>query len=270
MSFLLKLLDKAQEIKCERVELLKEINAKRASTSADDMVPVVSQFKLCSDDNIIKEKVKEVCDPIKEEVDKSLKKQTMLMNDVEKWTTRFPAHTSSKSPIGKTHIEKSLANGYEVFRELNSKLPKRVKHCHNLLDSLLRLQEKVNDFYFARETEKDELLRAYQQNVNSASTSESTSFTPNVLPTAQVSFVPLTVPPYNTEGYINAPQPNLLPAPLPTPLYSTPSAVPPPPQAAFYQQPNYGTQQTQAMFDEQFQCRPSQSSYHDLSFEYVA
>ncbi|VDK53271.1 unnamed protein product [Cylicostephanus goldi] len=83
MSFLLKLLDKAQEIKCERVELLKEINAKRTSTPVDDMIPIISQSKFCSDDTIIKEKLKEICDPIKEEVDKSLKKQTTLMNDVE-------------------------------------------------------------------------------------------------------------------------------------------------------------------------------------------
>ncbi|EPB71676.1 BRO1-like domain protein [Ancylostoma ceylanicum] len=68
-SFLLKMLDKAQEIKCERVEILK------------------------------------LCETVKDDVDKSLKKQKLLMKDVE--------------------------------------------HYHNLMENLLRLQQKVNDFSFA-------------------------------------------------------------------------------------------------------------------------
>ncbi|EYC21870.1 hypothetical protein Y032_0018g3576 [Ancylostoma ceylanicum] len=199
-SFLLKMLDKAQEIKCERVEILKEIHAKRGTTSVDEILPTLSHSKQLSHDEMLKEKLNELCETVKDDVDKSLKKQKLLMKDVEKWSNRFSSVPHSKSPVERAHVVKSLSHGYDVFQELNRKLPGRIRHYHNLMENLLRLQQKVNDFSFARETEKEELLRTHQGPVSWPG-----SGTPALIPTqlsaTQLSYVPsLTA----TEAFLHA------------------------------------------------------------------
>ncbi|RCN37175.1 hypothetical protein ANCCAN_16933, partial [Ancylostoma caninum] len=189
-SFLLKLIDKAQEIKCERVEILKEIHAKCGTTSVDEILPELSHSKHLSHDEMLKAKLRELTETVNEEVDKSLKKQKLLMKDVEvRWSNRFSSVPHSKSPVERAYVVKSLSHGYDVFQELNKKLPDRIRHYHNLMENLLRLQQKVNDFSFARETEKEELLRTHHQQVSWPGPG-----TPALIPT-QFSTTPLSFTP---------------------------------------------------------------------------
>ncbi|ETN69584.1 BRO1-like domain protein [Necator americanus] len=233
-SFLLKLIDKAQEVKCERAELLKDIHEKCNSTSMEDILPLLCRSKNVSPDDILKEKMNEVCETIKEEIDKSLKKQKLLMKDVEKWCARFSNANQQKGPIVRDHVEKSLLAGYDVFHDLSKKLPGRIKRYHHLMENLLRLQQKVNDFSFARETEKEELLRAYRCNP-SCNGSETSAAVPNVHPMTQVSFVPSAPPPYSTQPFIYSVPEQQSQFHLPQYTHVVPSGPTAPP---LYQPPN--------------------------------
>ncbi|KAL6726001.1 hypothetical protein Aduo_008014 [Ancylostoma duodenale] len=199
-SFLLKLIDKAQEIKCERVEILKDIHSKCGTTSVDEILPELGHSKQLSHDEMLKEKLRELTEAVKEEVEKSLRKQKLLMKDVEKWSNRFSSVPHSKSPVERAHVVKSLSHGFDVFQELNKKLPGRIRHYHNLMENLLRLQQKVNDFSFARETEKEELLRTHQQH-GSWPGPGTPALIPTQFSTTPVSFTP---PLTATEAFLHA------------------------------------------------------------------
>lgn len=60
---------------------------------------------------------------------------------------------------------KSLATAYDTFLELEGNLKEGMKFYNDLTPILLRLQQRVTDFCFARKTEKDDLMKQVQQNI---------------------------------------------------------------------------------------------------------
>ncbi|KHJ85644.1 hypothetical protein OESDEN_14625 [Oesophagostomum dentatum] len=212
MSFLMKLLDKAQEIKCERVEILKDITAQCSSTAVDALSSL-NESKLRNPGYEVELKLSDDCEVIRQEVNRSIRNQEALMRDVDKWSARFSPPKGLEVPSERDRAEESLERGYVVFCELSKKLPEKIKSYHALMDNLLRLQRKVSDFSFARETEKEELLR---QNAFPCPGLGTVPAIPAHLTTAQISFVPLATPLYPSQGCFTAlPQTGALPPTLP-------------------------------------------------------
>ena len=74
----------------------------------------------------------------------------------------------SDSSISREEALKSLAAAYNTFMELKPKgsLAEGIKFYNDITQLLVNFQNKVNYFCFARETEKEELLRDLSSSVS--------------------------------------------------------------------------------------------------------
>ncbi|KAK5979621.1 BRO1 domain-containing protein [Trichostrongylus colubriformis] len=168
----------------------------------------------------------ENCLPVEEMVNSSIKKQEYLLCDIENWSTRFSNEGNSQSTSQRQQMLRSLQLGYDAFKEIHRKLDEKIKAYSNQTAALRRLQVKVNDFAFARQTEKEELLRGRQILDSSRQGGKSTQ---------SQALNPVTAPPHpiptflQGAAYSNGMTPN-------TPF-------PAQPQYAYPQYPYYGAAQ---------------------------
>ncbi|KAK6012655.1 hypothetical protein OSTOST_22172, partial [Ostertagia ostertagi] len=159
------LMNQVQEIKVQREKLEKDFKAVR-SDIADDLLRAMAESQILNEEQISKEKIQEIYGPLKEQVEQSIKQQDHIMAEVQTWNTRF---TSEKSGSGtgaeRERVLKTLATAADSFHELKGNLEEGTKFYNDLTPILVRLQQKVSDFSFARQTEKEDLMRSMQQNI---------------------------------------------------------------------------------------------------------
>uniref|UniRef100_A0A915BQV0 MHD domain-containing protein n=1 Tax=Parascaris univalens TaxID=6257 RepID=A0A915BQV0_PARUN len=104
------------------------------------------------------------------------------------WNKKFCAEKAgSSSAVERERMLKMLANGHDKYLEIKSNLQEGTKFYNDLTPLLVRLQQKVADFCFARQTEKEDLMKQLQQNIVSGSTSSSASSAPPRPPPPKVS-----------------------------------------------------------------------------------
>lgn len=89
----------------------------------------------------------------------SLEKQGELVGRIEASHAAFEQETSSYSLSARDQKLMELAAGYDAYMELTSNLTEGTKFYNDLTPILLKIQNKVSDFVFARKTEKDDLLK---------------------------------------------------------------------------------------------------------------
>ncbi|EJD74895.1 apoptosis-linked 2-interacting protein X 1 [Loa loa] len=229
------LMDVVQEIKIGREKLEKEFTNVRC-----DMSPIF--LKALTDNQIINEeeistaKIAEIYGPLKTKVNESIKKQEDCLALVEVWNKKFGSEkASSQGAVERERILKILANGHDKFLEIKSNLDEGTKFYNDLTPLLLRLQQKVSDFCFARQTEKEDLMKQLQQNIVSGSSCGSAP--PRPPPPKTSSNASVSNNPFDAE------------APIPPPRninnFQATQASPIPPQNPNYQPQLCNSQQQQ-------------------------
>ncbi|KAK3106570.1 hypothetical protein FSP39_022711 [Pinctada imbricata] len=104
--------------------------------------------------------------PLREQVTASIQRQETLMARVQNSNTEFcQAKASSQSGAQRETMLKDLAAGFDMYMELKGNLEEGTKFYNDLTPLLLRLQNKISDFCFARKTEKEELMNDLQKSI---------------------------------------------------------------------------------------------------------
>ncbi|CAI4231493.1 unnamed protein product [Auanema sp. JU1783] len=224
------LMNQVQGIKNTRESIEKDLKSTDCNI-ANDFMKALSESQLLNEESISKEKINQLFSPLKEKVNASIKEQENVLAEVEKWNNVFSKEKSGNaSGAERERILKQLAAGFDVFNELKSNLEEGTKFYNDLTPILVRLQQKVNDFVFARQTEKEDLMKQVQQNIVSGGAPTSAvppprpppprpqnPTTPTVPPRGQSTgapSAPATAPQVGNSGDANFNQNNFMP---PTP-----------------------------------------------------
>ncbi|WKX95147.1 hypothetical protein Q1695_011978 [Nippostrongylus brasiliensis] len=203
------LMNQVQEIKVQREKLEKDFKAVR-SDIADDLLRALADSQLLNEEQISKEKIQQIYGPLKEQVEASIKQQDHIMAEVQTWNNRFTNEKSgSGSGAERERVLKMLAAGHDSFQELKGNLEEGTKFYNDLTPILVRLQQKVSDFSFARQTEKEDLMRQMQQNIVSGGGtggggSASSTPPPRPPPPAPRTEVEPPIPPPRTQQSLQA------------------------------------------------------------------
>ena len=96
---------------------------------------------------------------LQQQVAESVEKQEGIAGRIVAAHDQFTRETQSRGVSAREEKLKELAAGYDAFMELDANLTEGTKFYNDLTPLLLKIQNKVSDFTFARKTEKDDLLK---------------------------------------------------------------------------------------------------------------
>lgn len=97
---------------------------------------------------------------IQQQVTESVDKQEGIIGRIITAHDEFTRETQSQGGVSPREEKlKELAAGYDAFMELDANLTEGTKFYNDLTPLLVKIQNKVSDFTFARKTEKEDLLK---------------------------------------------------------------------------------------------------------------
>ncbi|GAU94831.1 hypothetical protein RvY_06541 [Ramazzottius varieornatus] len=112
------------------------------------------------------EELNRVLGPIQKQMHDSFTLQQSIMPEIQRLNAEFCQQKSAnKSAEQRETVLKDLAAAYDAFMELKANLNEGAKFYGDLTELLLKFQSKIGDFCFARNAEKEEHLRAVQNNI---------------------------------------------------------------------------------------------------------
>jgi programmed cell death 6-interacting protein len=168
------LVNKTTEIKAEREKLEKSFKDVRFDMSGE-FLQSMSGSDVVNEEDVSKTKIHQLLGPLKEQVNKSIAEQEAIMEKVQTLNKKFTDEKTGSGTADRDNILKTLASAYDTYFELEGNLKEGTKFYNDLTPMLLRLQQKVTDFCFARKTEKDDLMKQLQQNIVSGATGGNSS-----------------------------------------------------------------------------------------------
>lgn len=230
------LMEDVETLKAERDAI--ECELKSATVDMKDVfLNALSQDGTISEPGISTESLGRVFGPLQKQVKESVERQEGLVKDIQEAHADF---CKAATGVGgkREEVLKKLAAAYDNFNELRSNLSEGTKFYNDLTQLLVNFQSKINDFCFARRTEKEELMRDLtqglaNQNVGSAPNPpahhQEAQSAPKVAPPRP--------PPPTANPYQGAPQ-------AAAPVVQSPPAQAPPAQAPTAgAPPSYGAPQ---------------------------
>ncbi|GMT17146.1 hypothetical protein PFISCL1PPCAC_8443 [Pristionchus fissidentatus] len=149
----------------ERDALEKELKDKNFDIAAD-FLKALSESQLLNEEQISKEKIDQIYGPLVARVNESVNNQESMLADIQRTNTMFCAEKSNTGGgAERERILKMLATAHDTFLELKGNLEEGTKFYNDLTPIIVRVQQKISDFSFARQTEKEDLMRQVQQNI---------------------------------------------------------------------------------------------------------
>jgi programmed cell death 6-interacting protein len=171
------LVNKTTEIKADREKLEKSFKDVRFDMSGE-FLSSMSGSDVVNEEDVSNSKIQQLLGPLKEQVNKSIAEQEAIMEKIQSLNKKFSDEKSGSGTADRDNILKTLATAYDTYFELEGNLKEGTKFYNDLTPMLLRLQQKVTDFCFARKTEKDDLMKQLQQNIVSGTTGNSSTKAP--------------------------------------------------------------------------------------------
>lgn len=123
--------------------------------------------------------IRRILTPLQYQVQDSISKQEILVQDIKETHQNFVLETGTSRTS--TELFSQLATAYDVFSELQKNLQDGVRFYNDLTQLLIVFQNKISDFCFARNTEKEELIKDLSQQ---ASRQAQSTFSANMTSTS--------------------------------------------------------------------------------------
>ncbi|XP_029637288.1 programmed cell death 6-interacting protein isoform X4 [Octopus sinensis] len=153
-----KLMEQVETIKAEREVIEREIKDATFDISSK-FLNAMAQDGLINEEAISMPELNRIFGPLREQVSDSINRQKALLNKIQTSNTEFSnAKASNQSGAQREAMLKDLAAGFDMYIELMDNLQEGTTFYNDLTRLLLKLQNKISDFCFARKTEKEELL----------------------------------------------------------------------------------------------------------------
>ena len=165
------LIEEVNTIKAERDTLEVDIKDATFDMSAAFMGALTADGIISNEQLLSEQKLDEKYTPLRAIVNESLAKQESLLQKIQTANSQFcQAKSQNQTARKREDVLKDLASAYDRFMELKSNLAEGTKFYNDLTQLLVKFQSKVNDFCFARKTEKEELMKDVQQSIATRST----------------------------------------------------------------------------------------------------
>ncbi|PIK46865.1 putative programmed cell death 6-interacting protein isoform X2 [Apostichopus japonicus] len=215
-------LSKVDAIKNER-----EVTENLIKTASSDVqvrfLSSLSSGGAVDEEKISNEDLDQLFNGLIQQVQESIKRQELLLNNIQDANTRFcNAKSTNVSGQAREEMLRNLAGAFDVYMELTGNLKEGTKFYNDLTQLLVRFQSKVSDFCFARKTEKEELLRDL--------TAAAASMSSNPAPAAPAHHQDKPIPAARGTAASNSQPPARPPPPSrapPRPATAPPPTVPP-------------------------------------------
>lgn len=163
---------------------MKNIDATSDAVTAR-LVSALQSSQGLGEHTIIQEELDNLINPIRKQVKENIQEQEKQLGYIEKAVSEFNKErgTHNESSRIRDEMLKNLSSASDSFNELYNHLEEGNKFYNDLTPILLKFQSKVNDFVFARKTEKEDLMKEIQTNLtrpsSAAGMSSSNASTPS-------------------------------------------------------------------------------------------
>ncbi|ROT61517.1 ALG-2 interacting protein x [Penaeus vannamei] len=156
-----KLMEDVETLKAERDAI--ECELKSATIDMKNVfLNALAQDGAINEQGMSAESLGRVFGPLQKQVKESIERQEELVKNIQEAHKDF-SHAVSGAGGDREAMMKKLASAYDNFIVLRSNLTEGTKFYNDLTQLLVNFQTKINDFCFARRTEKEELLRDLTQ-----------------------------------------------------------------------------------------------------------
>ncbi|XP_013400625.1 programmed cell death 6-interacting protein [Lingula anatina] len=216
------LMQQVEAIKAERDAIEMEIKEQKCDMTSKFMA-ALAQDGAINEESLSAAELDRIYGPLQQQVQESCERQESIMINVERVNMDFcRQRDSNQSAAEREKILKELQSGYDAFRELKGNLEEGTKFYNDLTQLLVKFQNKVTDFCFARKTEKEDMMKDLQSSI----ANQKTAPTPAAPSYQQPRAPPARPPPPTLPATAQAPPSAPTQAP-PSSSYSAPPQGPP-------------------------------------------
>ncbi|GFQ88809.1 programmed cell death 6-interacting protein [Trichonephila clavata] len=147
----------------------------------------------------------EVYGPLQKRIQDNISRQEQLVHDIQLANNEFSKEKNNSSSASRREaLLCELAAAHDDYMELLGNLQEGSKFYNNLTEILVNFQNKINDFCFARKTEKEEVVKDLQKDIVAA-TNQPTPLAP---PHHNANQKPARPPPPKVGDNATAPPPH--------------------------------------------------------------
>ncbi|XP_043921545.1 programmed cell death 6-interacting protein [Protopterus annectens] len=159
------LLAQLDEVKKEREALEKELKSISFDMTSK-FLTALAQDGVINEEAISVSELDRIYGSHTQNVQTNLKKQEELLNNIRVSYEDFSKMKQSNTETNqREEVLKNLAVAHDSFVELLANLKEGTKFYNDLVEIILRYQNRCSDIVFARKTEREELLKDLQQSI---------------------------------------------------------------------------------------------------------
>ncbi|CAF1338613.1 unnamed protein product [Adineta steineri] len=161
-----RLMDTVAGVKAEREVIESELKNTDSDSVRARLIAAFQQGNHSDENSVVVHEIESLYTPLRQQVNESVSKQEQLVENIRRAHQQFQTEKqgNASSEI-REEMMKNLARAYDAFQELLSNLREGIKFYNDLTPLLLKFQNKVSDFVFARKTEKEDLMKDIQRGI---------------------------------------------------------------------------------------------------------